>query len=124
MARILIIEDDTPHMELVTDILTFGNHEIFQAKNTEIASAILAGNEIDYILTDIYLPGKSGLDFMEELKQQNRNIPFAVISGLERPEDVQKAGQLGALAYINKPLDNPETLLKLFPEKDNKGSAG
>jgi len=111
MAAILLIEDDAQHLEFLTDTVEFGGHVAFPAKDTLAADKILDQHRIDYIVTDIVLPGMSGLDFMETLYHQKRLLPFIVVTGCSSEDYRQKARKLKAIDYLIKPID-PEKLLQ------------
>ncbi|MGD9897936.1 MAG: response regulator [Calditrichaceae bacterium] len=110
MANILIMEDDFQHLDLLVEILKFAGHKPFPAQNTGIAQKVLDENQIDFIITDITLPGMSGLDFMEELQKSGKKIPFVVLTGSLDPSDEERAKKLNVKAYFVKPVD-PEKLL-------------
>jgi CheY-like chemotaxis protein len=119
MASVLLIEDDTQHLEYMREVIEYGGHTAFPAKNTSIALKILEQNQIDFIVTDIYLPGMSGLEFIGFLRKQAKMIPFIIVSGSNDEENKKQARKLKAQAYLTKPLD-PETLLKTIVAKDRK----
>ena len=110
MAEVLLIEDNSEHLELLAETLKFGGHNPFLAKNTEIAKEIIKKHKIEFIILDISLPGMSGLDFVEILQKEKKNIPFVVVTGSLDHQDRQRAKELNAIHYFVKPLD-PEKLL-------------
>lgn len=113
MADILVIEDDTQHLELLCETLKFGGHNPFPAKNIDIAKGILEEQKINLILTDISLPGITGLEFIESLQKQGINIPFIVITGSHEEEFKIKAEELKTVKLFYKPVD-PEELLMVI----------
>ena len=64
----------------------------------------------DCILTDIRMPGLSGLDLLERLKLQGRNIPVIVVSAYDDDHTRQFAFELGAAAFFGKPVDDMELM--------------
>jgi two-component system response regulator HydG len=113
MANILLLEDDLNHLELLTEVIKFGNHIPYPANNIEKALKILKNQRINLIITDISLINETGLDFIAHLHKQNIKIPFIVVSGSTDMADRQKAENLKALSFLSKPVD-PEMLLKLI----------
>ena len=111
MADILLIEDNSEHLELLAETLRFGGHTPYSAKNTEIANEIISKNKIDLMILDISLPGMSGFDFVELLQKKGKKIPFIVVTGSLNHKDKQKAKNLRAVAYFTKPID-PEKILQ------------
>jgi CheY-like chemotaxis protein len=114
MSKILVIEDDTNHLELVLDILKFGGHTLFAAHNAHMAESILKKEQVDFIVTDISLPGISGLEFIKSLHERNIYIPFVVVTGSIEKIDRETAEFLNAHAYFLKPLNNPAQFLFAF----------
>jgi len=111
MAAVLLIEDDTQHLEYMREVIEYGGHTVLPAKNASIALQILENQPVDFIVTDLYLPGLSGFEFIELIRKQGKNMPFIIVSGSNEEEDKNKAEELKAEAYLTKPL-GPETLLK------------
>ena len=65
------------------------------------------------MITDLAMPGMSGLQFARELKRLRADIPILLTSGYFNPEDKVKASQLGVRALLTKPV-NPRHLLTIL----------
>jgi YesN/AraC family two-component response regulator len=111
VASILIIEDDNQHLEYLRETIEFGGHVAHTAKNASVALEIIEKIQIEYIITDIYLPGLTGLEFIEFLQSNGIKTPFVVITGSHEEEHRNKAQELNAVEFLVKPID-PEELLK------------
>ena len=102
--RLLIVDDDTDLADTLIKALEKAGHVAAAAHNVEDAVASLANSTPDLVVVDVRMPGWSGLQFSELLKQQFA-IPFIFLSGANDDETVQQATELGALAYLVKPMD-------------------
>ncbi len=111
MAKILIVEDDTQHLEYLVDTVKFGGHEAFPVKSSELALSLLENQQVDFIMTDISLPGISGFKLIQKLHENNVHIPFIVVTGSIEEDDKKRAIELGALDFFVKPVD-PEKILE------------
>jgi DNA-binding NtrC family response regulator len=102
--KILIIEDDDEMRSLLKD---FVEEEGFEADSVEkgiSAFKKLMTESFDLIITDIRMPGYSGLDILPELKRLQPEIPIVVITAFGSEEVYHKALSRGANAYLEKPI--------------------
>ncbi len=93
------------------------------AKNGIEAREKILSLDIDFVITDIRMPGFDGLSLMEDLKAQNKAVSFAIISGYAEFSYAKKGIDLGAIGYLTKPVDENELLALLKNVKhffDNK----
>lgn len=101
----ILIADDHP-------ILRQGLRQIIQdekdmkvvceAANSEEVLVNLKEQEVDVLLLDISMPGKSGLDLLIDLKYQYPNLPILVLSALPEEAYAKRVIKMGALGYIHK----------------------
>ena len=104
------MDDDVCFLEVSKQILSLENNfEIYNATSVDEALQIIVEQEFDVIVSDYEMPQKTGLDFLKELKQQQKDIPFILLTGKGREEIAVKALNLGADSYINK-NGSPETV--------------
>jgi len=85
------------------------------AKDGDMGLKLATENDIDLILSDIYMPSVSGFDVLEKLKtnERTKDIPVILISGTEEPEDKERGFSLGAIDFIKKPFNEKEVLQKI-----------
>jgi PAS domain S-box-containing protein len=109
--RVLHVDDDLSFLEISKLILIDMNCNflIDSALSVDEASAKLAANDYDVVVSDYEMPNKNGLDFLRELKKQKKEIPFIIFTGKGREEVTIQAINLGANYYINK-QGSPETV--------------
>ncbi len=90
-------------------LMDMGNFEIDNACCVDEGLRKLSAGRYDVVISDYDMPQKNGLQFLEELNNQNNEVPFILFTGKGREEIAIKALNLGADAYINK-QGNPETV--------------
>ena len=102
--KVLIIEDELELQKTLADSLARERFVIETASDFESASEKLAVYEYDCILLDIMLPGGSGLELLEQLKQSGKSGNVIVISAKDSLDDKLKGLELGADDYLTKPF--------------------
>ena len=110
--KILVVDDDPEMALIIKDILEKNNFEAILAYNGLQAIEKSNQERVDLILLDIRMPFFSGYWFCNAFKNrpQTKNIPVVIVSALTSEEDIQKAYQMGAAAYIKKPFQSGELL--------------
>jgi CheY-like chemotaxis protein len=109
--KILIIEDDPPIRETLTELLEEEGFIVACAGNGEQGLAWLRANEHpNLILLDLMMPVKDGFEFRTDQMQDPslKSIPVVIMSADAHVE--QKAGRLGGVGFIRKPPDIDEVL--------------
>jgi CheY-like chemotaxis protein len=122
LKKILVVDDEPDTVRLTKKILENENFEVKTSFNGNDALKLIERifNDIDLILLDIMMPGKSGFSVLEELKNDERfkKIPVICFTIKNFNEDVQKAKKLGAIGYLTKPFAGKD-LIKYIKEKLN-----
>ncbi|HXV28156.1 MAG TPA: response regulator [bacterium] len=110
--KILVVDDDREMTMLIREMLRATGHDIFIVHDGLQAIQKSKEEEIDLILLDIRMPFFSGLFFCDAFKQrrETKNAPVIVISALSSDEDIKKAYERGASAYLKKPFESDELL--------------
>jgi DNA-binding response OmpR family regulator len=102
---ILICDDELPLRELIKAVLGDG-YRYLEAEDVEQAEAALEADTPEAIVLDVMLPGKSGIEFLAELRARHeRSIPVVVVSAWQSADDQRTALAAGADAFIGKPFD-------------------
>ena len=108
--RILLVDDDPCILEVSKQILATENKfEIDDATSVDEALNKMEKQTYDAVISDYEMPLKNGLDFLKELRKQQKDVPFILFTGKGREEVVITALNLGADGYVNKQGD-PETV--------------
>jgi len=103
---ILICDDELPLRELIKAVLGDG-YDYIEAEDVDQAEAVLRGAKPEAIVLDVMLPGRSGLEFLSDLraKRRNKTIPVVVVSAWQSADDQRTALSAGADAFVGKPFD-------------------
>ena len=112
MANILVVDDEAPVRNLLSDVLEKEGYSVFTAETGVEASTIYDSNDIDLVITDLVMPEKGGIDLIMELKKKDPNIKVIAISGgggiTGRFDYLPIAKLVGATEIIAKPFQVTE----------------
>ncbi len=113
--KILVADDD--HMFRDGLVKWLARHEIEcdQAANAAEAILLLKNNDYDALLSDINMPGSSGLELVEQLPPGIEGLPVILMTGNPTVESATRSVRLRVMAYVTKPPDFGE-LLKLIQQ--------
>jgi len=103
--RILIIDDDRALCELLEEDLSHRGHCVWTALKVAEARDILHQEEIDIVLTDLNMPGTSGIDFCAELNENRPDLPVVIMTAFGSLETAIAALRAGAYDFVTKPVD-------------------
>lgn len=104
---VLIIDDSNTNVVLLEAILSTKGCRAITALSVKEAMTVLQKTRPDLILLDLLMPEISGFDFLEKVRLQNglNDIPVIVVSALTDEMNVKKTRNLGAVEFIEKPVD-------------------
>ena len=102
--RILIVDDEVEITEILADLLS-EDYECTRAGSAEEALARLQDSEFHLVISDITMPGMSGLDMIPHVKELSPDTVVVMISGMQTVESAIGALRLGAFDYLMKPFD-------------------
>lgn len=102
--RILIVDDEVEITEILADLLS-EEYECIRAGSAEQALARLQESEFQLVISDITMPGMSGLDMIPHVKEFAPDTVVVMISGMQTVESAIGALRLGAFDYLMKPFD-------------------
>ena len=113
--RILVVDDTTANLQLLTNLLTVHGYTVYSASDGELALKLVRSNLPDLILLDICLPGIDGYEVSRRLKtnESTSSIPIIFISNLEDERTKVKRFREGAVDNITKPFQAEEVLAKV-----------
>jgi DNA-binding NtrC family response regulator len=107
MAAILIVDDDEAVRDVLYDLFS-DEHLCHVAATAEQALAFIDDQAYDVVLTDISMPGLSGLELLGHLRQARPGTPVIVISGIGDRTHAEGLTRLGAFNFILKPFQLEE----------------
>jgi putative nucleotidyltransferase with HDIG domain len=102
--RILIVDDEVEITEILADLLS-DDYQCLKAASAEQALDFLGQNQFELVISDITMPGMSGLDMIPHVKQLSPETVVVMISGMQTVESAIGALRLGAFDYLMKPFD-------------------
>lgn len=107
MDSILIIDDNRQILEQLKELLRAEGYQISFIPRGEFLFQRLETGKFDLLLLDINLPGKSGIEWLRDIKthDQFKDIPVIMITGEDERTTLAKCFQLGASDYIHKPIN-------------------
>ena len=103
MARILIVDDDDVIRDTLCELLS-QDYSCEVAETAEAALAKLEAGSFDVVLTDISMPGLSGMELLSRVLQLYPGTPVIMVSGLSDEEQAQSLIEQGAFDYLLKPF--------------------
>ena len=117
MTKLLIVEDDLTFSTMLSTWLRKKGYDVATASSVGAAVKLLLHEETptELVLSDLRLPDHDGLYLLQWLHQQNRTLPFIVMTGYAEVQNAVEAMKLGATDYIAKPVQ-PDVLLTKMSE--------
>jgi DNA-binding NtrC family response regulator len=109
--RILVVDDDDSLRRVTQFQLAQAGYQVSAAGSGMAALTALEKASFDLVVTDLNMPGMSGMDFLRTLRAENREIPIIIVTAYGSIESAVEAMKAGAYDYITKPVNNEELLL-------------
>jgi len=119
MPTILIIEDEAKLRRLLELNLGDDGFKTLSAGDAEAGLKLLASEPVHLVLTDLKLPGMSGIEFLHAAKQQNAALPIVVMTAFGSVETAVEAMKAGASDYVLKPFSLAEIRIVVHKELDH-----
>jgi len=111
-ARVLVVDDDVLVLAQIVDALSSGRFALVTTASGADAIAHLALQPFDLILSDLQMPGMDGFELRKRVRAEPRTaaIPFCFVTASVRDEDKARARELGARAFLRKPVHGAKLL--------------
>ena len=103
--RVLVIDDDPDVLEALKLLLSLEGFDVVEAVGGAVGVAAARTDAFDVAITDLKMPGMSGVETLVALRQIDPSLPVVIASGFLAEEVVAECLSLGALACIRKPFD-------------------
>ena len=103
-ARILAVDDDENMLEVLREGLTRAEFKCATSRCVDEASMMLQGQEFDLVLLDVAMPGKSGMEFLPEIKAWYPDTAVLMLTGQLEVDTAVSAMQHGVYDYVTKPV--------------------
>jgi CheY-like chemotaxis protein len=103
MATILVVDDEQPVVDLLTDMLEDEGHTVVSAYNGRIALELVAHQQPDLIISDVMMPFVDGIQLCRRLREEHdaKSLPVILMSAALPPD----LSSCGANAFLGKPFD-------------------
>ena len=109
MGRILLVDDDPSVLFALSEVLASNGHDVVTADSGAEALARIDGEiAVDVVLTDLAMPGMSGVELLEKVRMRDAALPVIVITAHGSERTAVDALKRGAYDYLAKPFDNDE----------------
>ncbi|MGH7978059.1 MAG: sigma-54-dependent transcriptional regulator [Limisphaerales bacterium] len=109
-ARILIVDDDSGQRSLLNSFLKSQHFETVTAHSGEQALELLRGGKFDMMISDVRMPGLSGLETLRRARKERVTLPVLLVTAFTDVRDAVAAMRDGAVNYLAKPIDLDELL--------------
>jgi two-component system sensor histidine kinase/response regulator len=107
LPQVLVIDDEMGPRESLRMLLK-PNYQVYTADNVEAGLRILREKKPDAVISDIRMPGTSGIDGLRKIREIDPNVAVIMLTGFGALETAKEALRLGANDYISKPFDARE----------------
>ena len=123
MALIVVAEDDGGTLKLISVVLKNQSHEVLEASNGLAAWHLIQEHQPDLIVSDVNMPGMSGFDLLQHLREHPRlgQTPLILLTSLQERRDMRQGMLMGADDYLTKPL-RPKELTEAVQAQFNRQS--
>ena len=104
LGRVLIVDDNAPLRRALGRMLQSAGHTVSVAASGDEALVALSGTEFDLVISDVRMPGMTGVELLEKVREHDRDLPVVLMSGDPDLNTATRADDLGALEYLEKPV--------------------
>lgn len=111
MPTILIVDDAKTMRDGLKELLTKEGFEVVEAENGEQGLEMVGQRKIDFIISDLNMPGMDGLTMCSHIKLQGHQMPIFMLTTQANPDLKVKAKEYGVMAWMVKPY-NSDVLLR------------
>jgi class 3 adenylate cyclase len=113
--RLLVVDDNEMNRDMLSRRLASKGHAVQVAEDGERALRMIAEDRPDLVLLDVMMPGISGLEVLQRLREKYSvsDMPVIMATAMDASKDIVEALRLGANDYVTKPLDFPVVLARV-----------
>jgi DNA-binding NtrC family response regulator len=111
MSTVLVVDDKEMMRDSVAATLQRAGFSVVTADGAEAALASIASRRPEAVITDLRMPGVTGMDLLEQIRQIDDELPVVVMTAFAAVESAVKAIKLGAFDYITKPFEGDELVI-------------
>jgi putative two-component system response regulator len=111
--RLLIVDDDPLSLRLLVRVLEKAGYECTTAVSADDAAAKLEAGGFSLILSDVEMPGSSGIDLLEDVSRRFPDTATVMVTGVDDADFAKRALTMGAYGYVIKPFESNEILINV-----------
>jgi two-component system, NtrC family, sensor kinase len=104
--KVLIVDDEAPIRRLVMRILSHRGYECHAVDSAEAARRSLANAKADLLISDIRMPGESGIDLIRSIIHEHPQMAILMVSGMDNVDVIDAVIDIGVDGYITKPFES------------------
>ena len=104
MMKLLIVDDERGSREALRQIFSL-EYTVFATATADEAQTVLAREEVDLVLLDVVMPGRSGLDLLRQIHVDQPDLPVIMVSASISIPPIVEAIRQGAVDFVSKPFD-------------------
>ncbi len=121
-AHLLIVEDDSEMRDLLRKVLEKEGYAVGVAANCHDAMACLSRDAFDLVVTDMLMPDNGGLELLWGIRQTQPSLPVIIITAFGDWGSYSRALEMGAAAFISKPLRMAELITAIHTALAGRGA--
>ncbi len=106
MSTVLIVDDEKNYLIVLEDLLMDEGYDVLTASSGAKAIEIIANSPVDTVLSDIKMPGMTGIELLERISALDPDLPVILMTAFAEVDQAVDAMKKGALDHIQKPFDN------------------
>jgi two-component system, NtrC family, response regulator len=108
MVTVLVVDDEKNYLVVLEDLLEDEGYQVLTASSGTEALEILEKTPVDTVLSDIKMPGMSGIELLERINARDPDLPVVLMTAFAEVDQAVFAMKKGALDHIQKPFDNKD----------------
>ncbi len=122
--HLLVVEDDLEMRDLLKKVLEKEGYQVSTAEDGAVALSMLGGGAYDLVVTDMLMPVKDGLDLLQDVHRSRPTLPVIVVTAFGDWASYARALEMGAAAFIKKPLRMSELVATVQTTLSRQGVSG
>ncbi len=120
--RLLVVDDDEEMRDLLRKVLEKEGYHVSGAGDGQEALAVLARGPFDLVVTDMLMPHDGGLELLATLRRVHPTLPVIIVTAFGDWHSYTRALELGAAAFISKPLRMSELIAAVHSALAGRGA--
>jgi EAL domain-containing protein (putative c-di-GMP-specific phosphodiesterase class I) len=101
---VLVVDDDKQVLEVYSRVLARASYRCIKCQTGSEALERLLSEQVDVVVTDLSMPGMSGVDFMRRARERNPDLPIMVMTGAPAVDSAIQSIDVGVFRYLTKPM--------------------